>query len=175
MTHPSIDAAIEYLEARGTRIPVTVIQQLQRLGYTANERDKKNIAEMIKSHKIHSKEMKQAISYQPIRDEMWAAVYDAVYNYLTSTEYRPTEREPMATAISKAYIETADIAYVDGGGTVPLDEDTLAYARLELGLQLAYVDSLFETLKQLRKEGDFDAINEAFARANRYTNSLDAF
>jgi hypothetical protein len=169
MTHPSIEIAIEYLEARGTKIPVEIILQLRQFGYPATVEGKKMVADLLK------KEMKQAGTYQGVRQEVWAAVYDAVYNYLSSTEYRPTEFMPMATAVSKAYIETSEIAYEDGGGTLPLDEDTLAYAKGELDAQLGYIDSLFQTLKGLRKEGDFDAINEAFKRADGYSNSLDMF
>jgi hypothetical protein len=178
MTHPAIISAIEYLEARGTKIPVEVILQLYKLGYVVNQEDKKGIADLIKSNKIHSKEIKQAMFYQPIRDELWAVVYDAVYNYLSSharSENVPPEARTMAAAIGKAYIETTDIAYVDGGGSLPLDGDTLSLARSYMNQQLAFVDGLFETLKQMRKEGDFDAISVAFQKANSWSDSLDGF
>lgn len=113
--------------------------------------------------------------YYPVRQEFWGAVYDAVWGYLTSKSHVATYREPMATALAKAYIETADIAYVDGGGSLPLDEDTLSYAKSEMNAQLGYVDSLFETLKQLRKEGDYDAISVAFEKANLWSSALDGF
>jgi len=113
--------------------------------------------------------------YYPVRQEFWGAVYDAVYGYLTSTQYRPTQVMPMTTALAKAYIDTADIAYVDGGGTLPMDEDTLSLAKSYMNAQLGYVDGLFETLKGLRKDGDFDAISVAFQKANQWSDSLDGF
>lgn len=113
--------------------------------------------------------------YNPVRQELWAAVYDAVWGFLSSNGHAGTYSRPMATAVAKAYIATADIAYVDGGGSLPLDEDTLSYARSEMNTQLAYVDSLFETLKQLRKEGDFDAIHISFQKANLWASALDGF
>lgn len=132
-------------------------------------------AAAIKKGVLHSREIKQALGYQPLRDSLWAAVYDAVFNFLNSNARVDTYKNPLAAEISRVYIETADIAYVDGGGSLPIDEDTASMARLMLGEQLAYIDSLFERLKQLRKEGDYDAINEAFDRASGYATSLDAF
>lgn len=113
--------------------------------------------------------------YNPIRQELWASVYDNVYDFLSTTHQVGTNSRPMATAVSKAYIETLDIAYADGGGSLPVDEDTLAYAKAELNAQLSYVDSLFATLKEMRKEGDFDSIHEAFLRANNWSSALDGF
>lgn len=113
--------------------------------------------------------------YYPVRQEFWGAVYDAVFGFMDSKGHITTYKEPMATALAKAYINAGDIAYQDGGGALPMDEDTLAYAKSELSAQLSYVDSLFETLKQLRKEGDFDAISIAFDKANLWSSALDGF
>ena len=113
--------------------------------------------------------------YNPVRQELWADVYDNVWGFLSGNGHAGTYSRPMATAVAKAYISAADIAYVDGGGSLPLDEDTLSYARSEMNSQLAYVDSLFETLKQLRKEGDFDAISISFQKSNLWASALDGF
>lgn len=112
--------------------------------------------------------------YYPVRQELWGAVYDAVFEFLGG-KYIPTTANVMATAIGKAYIETSDIAYVDGGGDLPLDDDTQSAAKTLLNEQIAYVDSLFDTLKQLRKDGDFDPTAVAFEKAKNYTSALDGF
>jgi hypothetical protein len=119
--------------------------------------------------------MKQAGGYTGIRATYWAAVYDAVFDFLNSKAQVGTYSRQMSTATSKAYIESADTAFEDGGGTLPLDEDTAAFARGELDAQFGYIDSLFQTLKELRKEGGFDAISEAFRTASRWASSLDGF
>lgn len=126
-------------------------------------------------YQANPKATKQAGDYYAIRATMWDAVFNAVNDYLGSRSQIGTYTRPLATAISQAYIETADLAYVEGGGSLPMDEDTAALAKSLLNEQLAFVDSLFERLKQLRKEGGFDAIREAFDRASGYTHSLDAF
>jgi len=128
----------------------------------------------IKLHIIDSREMKQAGEYSSIRNELWVVMYDAIYDFLNSNAQVGTYTSKVGVAISKAYIDASELGYVDGGGSLPLDEDTLAWTRAELDAQLAYVDSLFSTLKQLRKDGDFDPVHEAFKHADGYTNSLDS-
>src|SRR5574339_958023 len=76
----------------------------------------------IKLGLVHSREVK-AISYQPIRDTLWANVYDAVYDFLNSRQQSSNAARMLAAKVSQAYVETADIAYVDGGGSLPMDED----------------------------------------------------
>lgn len=116
--------------------------------------------------------LKAAGEYDGIRSEMYTEVLEAVEGYLSGTGYATTYRNAMATAISRAYVETADAAYEEGGGTLPLDDETAAWARSQLDAQLSFVDGLFETLKELRKEG-VDAGAEADARAEGYASSLD--
>lgn len=126
--------------------------------------------------KVIGRSLKQvAGNYASTRGDLWAAVYDAVYGFLTGKQQVNTFKSPMSTAVAQAYIETSDIAYVDGGGELPMDEDSLSQSKAELDAQLGYVDNLFSTLKALRKEGDFDPITEAFAAANRWTLALDGF
>lgn len=126
--------------------------------------------------KTIGKSLKQvAGNYATSRSDLWAAVYDAVWGFLSSNSHVGTFSRPMSTALVKAYIETSEIAYQDGGGELPLDEDTQSYAKSEIDSQLAYVDNLFSTLKALRKEGGYDPITEAFSAAGRWSNALDGF
>ena len=174
MTYPAINAAIEYLKSRGMKVPVDILGLLSNDGYPFTSDDRSNIAHGIRTGVTQSKSMKQIGEYSSIRNELWIVIYDNVYNYLTSTQYVVSFNNVVGVAIGKAYIEAAELGYVDGGGSLPLDEDTLAWAQAETSAQLAYIDSLFSTLKQLRREGDFDAVHEAFKHADGYTNSLDA-
>lgn len=115
----------------------------------------------------------KASGYDGIRTVMSGAVFGAVYGYLSGSGYVTTFRAEMEAAVSRAYIETADVAYEEGGGELPLDPDTAAWARAQLDAQLAYIDGLFDDLKELRKSGDFDAGAVASARAEGYASSLD--
>jgi hypothetical protein len=98
-----------------------------------------------------------------------------VFGYLSGSGYVTTFKAQMTTAISKAYIEAADVAYVDAGAELPLDPDTAAWARGQLDAQFGFVDDLFEGLREMRKQGGFDAGAVAQARAEGYSRSLDAY
>jgi hypothetical protein len=121
----------------------------------------------------HPKATKAIGDYSSIRDRLYDAVYNAVEGFLNSGQQPGTASRPMATALAQAYIDAADAGYQDGGGTLPLDDETAAWARGELDAQLGFADSLFETLRALRREGDFEAVAEATGRAEGYTQSLD--
>lgn len=117
----------------------------------------------------------KAAGYDGIRTVMHGAIYSAVYDYLSGRGNVTGPRSEMAAAVSRAYIETADVAYSEGSGELPLDADTAAWARAQLDAQLAYIDQLFEDLRELRKSGDFDAGAVAEARAAGYASGLDGF
>jgi hypothetical protein len=148
MTYPALSSAVDYLHRRGVSVPGEV-------------------AALAKGQAT-----KQA-GYAAARADLWAAVYDGVTGFLNSSAQAGTYSRPVVAAVAQAYLETADIAYMDGGGSLPLDADTAAWVKAEMDAQFAYVDSMFQTLKQMRKEGDFDAIHEGFRRADGYANSLD--
>lgn len=116
----------------------------------------------------------KAAGYDGIRTVMHGGIFGAVFGYLSGGSLSDASSR-MALVVSRAYVETADLAYQEGGGTLPMDEETAAWARSQLDLQLGYVGELFETLKDLRKSGNFDAGEVAQARAAGYASGLDGF
>jgi hypothetical protein len=116
----------------------------------------------------------KAAGYDGIRTVLNGAVFGSVFGYLSGGSLADT-RERMATAVSRAYIETSELAYQEGGGELPLDDETAAWARAQLDAQLTYVDELFDSLRDLRRDGDFDAGEVATARAAGYASGLDGF
>jgi hypothetical protein len=149
----SISNALEYLAENSIAIPTDLLIQARLKG-------------------IHAL---KAGDYSAIRNQFYNAVERTVSAFLNSNGQPGTSARSMSTALSLAYIDTADTAYVDGGGSLPLDEDTAAWARGQLDAQFGYVDSLFQTLKTLRKDGDFDASTEAERRAILWASALDGF
>lgn len=117
----------------------------------------------------------KAAGYDGIRTVMHGAVFGSVFGYLETGGSVAPFRERMVMAVSKAYLETADAAYQEAGAELPLDDDTANWARLELAAQLDYVDQLFETLKDLRKAGDYDSGEVAISRADSWASGLDGF
>lgn len=176
MNVEAITRAINYLEDRGTPVPLEVLQALSSKGIIGlSPKEERLVVQEIKSGKLHSRALKQVGNYQGIRDELWSAVFDAAFDFLNSKSQVATYSRPMATAVSKAYIESLDTGYTDGGGQLPIDQDTADWAKSELDAQLSYVDSLFQTLKQLRKEEDLDSMHEAYLISQRWASALDGF
>lgn len=152
----SILTSLSWLKSKGYKLPPNLRYSAIKLGH------------------INSREMKQE-DYSGIRDTLWIAVYDSIYDYLNSSSNVTSFRESMVMAVSQAYLSTSEIAYEDGGGSLPLDDDTASQAQADLQAQLGFVDSLFVSLKALRKEGEFDANSEAADTADRWSSALDGF
>ena len=145
-----------------TKYAITkAVEFLYRRGYTA--------------HSDVMGAIKAAAGYDGIQAIFRAAVYDVVEGYLSSTQYAPGPRLSMSTALSQAYLETLDAAYQDGGGELPVDADTAAWARGVIDAQFGFIDELFENMRQLRKEGETDPAAYANARADAYASALDGF
>jgi hypothetical protein len=174
MTHPNIEFAINYLLERGTMIPIEMLAQLRGLALPSEVKDRKEIIKSIKAGLIHSREMK-ADEYSVIRDGLWISVFDSVFDYLNGDLNIVSAKNKMTLALSQAYIDTSETAYQDGGGSLPLDEDTASTANGELQAQLGYADSLFSNLKQLKKEDGVDANAEGADIADRWSSALDGF
>lgn len=113
-------------------------------------------------------------NYSEIRARYWAEVYDTVYEYM-STEMRVDRfKSRMKSAVSFAFLHAAETAYLDGGGTLPLDDETNALFVSLQNQEYANVDALAERLRLLKKEGDGDTIHEAYQRAEGYAKTLDS-
>lgn len=151
----------------------TALQFFKRRNYKLPEEFSRSLVEAIKSGRIHSRALKQAPEYQGIRDVFWSEVYNDVWVYLSTDASIVSSRNDFKKGIADAWVNAADSAYTDGGAELPLDEDTLSWVESEQSAQLGYADSFFQTLKDLKKEGDFDAIQEAYNAAERWASSLD--
>jgi hypothetical protein len=116
--------------------------------------------------------------YSQIRADYWQRVYDAVHDYMSGNDAITTHKAAMKRAVIEAFGSTADTAYQDGGGTLPMDEDTLAWYVSRQNAELGYVDALFQTLKMERteaqKDGDIDALSVGVQHADAYAKTLDS-
>jgi len=160
MTFPNpstVKETIEWLSNRGYTIPNSLR------------------AKSIRFKLMNSREIKQADDYMPVRNELWSTIYENVYDYLTSDNTVRTYQNAVKQSIVESYSSTGDIAYQDGGGDLPVDEDTSSAITSEMNAQINYVDGLFQTLKQLKKDGEYDANSEATDTADRWSSALDGF
>jgi len=116
-------------------------------------------------------------AYSDIRGRYWAAVYDSVYEYLTGTKpvtgYRNTHKREML----KAFTDAADAGWADGfpidKEVPPMEAEQVALLTAEQNAELGYIELMWQRMAALKKEGDFDAIHEAYATADGYAKTLD--
>ena len=111
-------------------------------------------------------------TYEGVRNDYWASVYDAVEGYLNSSQPITSFRNSFYNAMNSAFQTAAEYGYADGGGEVPLDDKAQSWLDGMIAGEKANITALFQTLKD--KRGDVDAINEAFARAEGYSSTLDS-
>jgi len=117
--------------------------------------------------------------YSAIRGDMWAKIYDAVWNYLTTNKSVTEFKQPSKQAIASAYVTTGDLAWLDGGGSLPLDEEAAEVVSSMQLAELGYIEQTAVRLKLLKNDEEakqtFEAsyTAEAFRVADGYAKSLD--
>lgn len=111
--------------------------------------------------------------YSEIRAKYWAEVYDTIYAYLTTDMRVDSFRNQMKRSMSYAFLHGAETGYLDGGGSLPFEEDANSVYVSAQNQEYANIDNLAERLRLLKKEGDADAIHEAYNRAEGYARTLD--
>jgi hypothetical protein len=116
--------------------------------------------------------LKAAAGYDGIRNAYFGAIFDAVYDYLTNDRPVTSFRASMQRAMVQAFGDTVDIAYVDGGGDLPLDDETLDWYNSQVSAEMGFIEELFSRLRE-DWEG-IDPATEAEARATGYVRRLDS-
>jgi len=111
--------------------------------------------------------------YSKIRGEYWASIYDAVWEYLTTKKNITGFQNTVKNVIGYAYPATGDLAWQDGGATLPLDDNTNSFVASMQSAELGYIENTAERLRQLKKGGEFEATHEAFKVADGYASTLD--
>jgi hypothetical protein len=72
----------------------------------------------------------------------------------------------------QAFGDAFDNGYTDGGGELPIEDEAIGWLEARLNQEAGYIDMLFESAKQLRKEDDFDYFTWATQHAGNYVNTL---
>jgi hypothetical protein len=117
--------------------------------------------------------------YSKIRGEYWASIYDAVWEYMTTNKSVNEFKLPAKRAMSTAYVVTGDLAWLDGGGKLPLDEDAASIVATSQNAELGYLDNTANRLRLLKNDPDAKEdwnatyTKEAFSIADGYAATLD--
>jgi hypothetical protein len=118
--------------------------------------------------------IKSAIgNYPKVRQTYYEEIFVAVYDYLDSDAGIAKFKNAMKRAMVDAFKPASEIGWTDGGADLPIDEDTDLWVTSMQESEVAFIDGLFQNLKQLRKEEGVNKVDTATARASGYCVTLD--
>jgi hypothetical protein len=83
-------------------------------------------------------------------------------------------RNQFRQAAVEALGDAFDLGFSDGGGALPIEDDALEWLNARIEQELAFIGTVFEQAKQLRREEDFDPLPWVNERADGYTKTVSA-
>lgn len=99
------------------------------------------------------------------------AIIDAIIKYFDGGSLAASRNQFKRAAV-EAFGSAVDLGWTDGGNEPPLDDEVLTWFNARLNEEMGYIDMLFEQMKALKKEPEFDYFTWATERANGYTGTL---
>lgn len=99
------------------------------------------------------------------------AIIETIIKYFTGGSLAAS-RNAFKRATTEAFGAAIDLGWTDGGNQPPIDADVLAWFNARLNAEFGYIDMLFESMKALKKEDDFDYFQYAVERAAGYVGTL---
>ena len=112
-------------------------------------------------------------TYSQVREKYYGDVFASVYDFLDTGKRMTSFRNDMRRGMADAFVQTGDIAWIDGGSELPIDADILDWLAGQQAAEFGFIDTLFQSLKDMRKAGDVNKTAEATSRADGYTRTLD--
>ena len=122
---------------------------------------------------------KSLTAYKRVRRQYSAAIEDAILDYFIGSDAVTAYRNAMSRAMSDAFLSAFELAYIDGGAELPLDDDALEWLASRQEQELGYIRELFVSLKELKAQyraGDVktaDIKAEMVRRRDGYLATLD--
>ena len=114
----------------------------------------------------------ERLGYQPIRDDYWTSIYEAVEGYLTGNKPVTSFRNSASVAMSEAFTAAVYEAWYQVGAEPPLSDEVSAWLSERIGQERGFIVRLFDRLKS--EWQGLDPSSEALARAEGFARTLDA-
>ena len=99
------------------------------------------------------------------------AVFDALMTYFSGGSVT-APRNAFMRATTEAFGAAFEAGWLDGGGELPFDGEALTWFNARLEQEFRFIEGLFEEVKELRKDPDFDFLSFSASKADSYTNTL---
>lgn len=112
-------------------------------------------------------------SYPLVRDAYYEEIFASIFDYLDKGGAITTFKNSMKRAMVNAFLPAAEIGWEDGGGALPISDDLQEWLAAMQSAELGYIDVLFQTLKEARKDPEIKKAEIGQARAEGYCLTLD--
>jgi hypothetical protein len=116
--------------------------------------------------------------YAPIRERYRSIIYTAVLEFLSGDKSIASFKNVAKRAIQEAFYPAAEQGMKDGGGEPPLQGEDLQWLNGRTDAERANIDSMFQSLKELRADPEPLTTDEKFlaanTRADNYATTLDS-
>lgn len=145
---PALSRAFDYLSTQGVEVPNEIWVKTLQNGV-----------------------LKAAGDLSAITAAYDTAITKALSSYLDGGAL-PSSKNAFKRATVEAFGGAFDLGTVDGGGTIPADPDALAWFNARMEAEFGYIDLLFQSTKDIRKDKDADADTWLQERVQGYVNTL---
>lgn len=81
-------------------------------------------------------------------------------------------RNQFRQAMTEAFNSAFDTGYIDGGGELPADPEAVSWLQTQLNQEVSYIDGVFQQIKELRKDEEFDFFTWVTSKADAYTLTI---
>jgi len=98
-------------------------------------------------------------------------ITESLTTYFEGNVIVTAPRNAFRQATASAFYDAFYLGWADGGGGTP-DSDGIAWINSRVSQEYGFIDMLFQQIKELRQEKDFDFFSWVTARADGYTNTL---
>jgi hypothetical protein len=99
-------------------------------------------------------------------------IIDYIIEWFTGERRTQNAKGDFKKAATQAFGDAFDSGYIDGGGSLPPEEEDLGWYNARLDTEFGFIDQLFENMKGLKKEEGFDYFSWAGERATGYSQTV---
>jgi hypothetical protein len=144
----SLTPAFRYCDENGIEIPLSLYIRARKIGALKADGD-----------------------LASVNADYHDAITETLINYFEGGSVTAS-RNAFRRAMVQAFGDAVDLGWQFGGGTLPIDDDLLAWFNARVEQEFGHIAVLFQQAKELRKEDDFDFLAWVNERADGYTRAL---
>lgn len=99
------------------------------------------------------------------------AVFDALMSYFGGGSLIAS-RNAFKRAATEAFGAAFEAGWVEGGGDLPFDGEALTWFNARLDQEISFIEQLFDEVRDLKKDPEFDYLEFSASKADSYANTL---